>query len=455
MNNLSISGMVCGITDGNDNLIEADELLAQLQLRCGGSVPGLIAVPELLELVRNARQKELRLAREFTAYDGNENISGFVRISPERGDGQAGCEVAIEHWRQEEPAGDAEADLARRLDAVDKMVADLSARLDPDLQVLNAQAKTPDLEECAAAMQENSGVHWSNFIQLSEADYRQPLHWRLIDGARATVKGSRRDWRIRLLPSGLSSEAPDGFELLLVSDQPWLVIAGDAEDASAPELVGAELTRILRQPVSRIISNADTIRERLAGPLRDEYSNYAGDIASAGQHLLALLNDLADLEAVEAEDFAVLVEPVDLAEIAARAVGILRGKAAQKNITVEMPTSTEAIGAKGEGRRVMQVLINLLGNAINYSPADSTIRLKTQLVGNLASVSVIDEGPGLDQDQQQRIFTKFERLGRDGDGGSGLGLYISRRLAEAMGGELKVKSAPGEGACFTLSLPAA
>ena len=71
-----------------------------------------------------------------------------------------------------------------------------------------------------------------------------------------------------------------------------------------------------------------------------------------------------------------------------------------------------------------------------------------------AAVTVADEGPGLSAEQQAKVFDKFERLGRSGDGGSGLGLYISRRLARAMGGDLTVASAPGEGARFTLELPA-
>jgi signal transduction histidine kinase len=71
----------------------------------------------------------------------------------------------------------------------------------------------------------------------------------------------------------------------------------------------------------------------------------------------------------------------------------------------------------------------------------------------MTAVSITDQGPGLAREQQERVFAKFERLGRSGDGGSGLGLYISRRLAEAMGGTLTVKSEPGLGATFTLSLP--
>ena len=103
---------------------------------------------------------------------------------------------------------------------------------------------------------------------------------------------------------------------------------------------------------------------------------------------------------------------------------------------------------------VAQVLLNLLGNAIRYSPEGSGVWLRVEQDGARARVIVADQGQGLDDEQQARVFGKFERLGRSGDGGSGLGLYISRRLAEAMGGSLTVESARGQGARFILDLPA-
>jgi signal transduction histidine kinase len=103
---------------------------------------------------------------------------------------------------------------------------------------------------------------------------------------------------------------------------------------------------------------------------------------------------------------------------------------------------------------VLQVLLNLVGNALRSAGADTTVRLEVARRGERVTVSVNDEGPGLAPAQRAKVFEKFERLGRSGDGGSGLGLYISRRLARAMGGELTVDDAPGGGARFTLELPA-
>ena len=442
---------VRGLTGAADQLIEADDPLAQLQMRCGGELPGIIAVPELLEMVRQSRLKGLRLAREFHAFDGDENVSGFVRISPIGPD--EGCELMIENWRQDERVDEDEQALADRLDGIDRMLADLTATLDAELRILTVDARAPDLSQCIQAISNNPRSLWSDFIELVDEDYRQPLHWRLIDGMRARVAGSDRDWRIRLMPLGLPSEVPYGFELLLVSEQPWIA-EENAEQLGLSEnaMIGETLTRVLRQPISRIIGNAETIRTRLAGPLRKEYTDYASDIASAGSHLLALLDDLADLAAVEADGFTVSADEVNLVDAAVRAAGILNVKSSAKSIAIELPDAKDAVVAKAEFRRVLQILINLIGNAINYSPENSTVRISVA-GGDSASVCVSDEGPGLSEDQQARVFTKFERLGREGDGGSGLGLYISRRFAEAMDGELSVESESGKGASFTLTLP--
>ena len=217
--------------------------------------------------------------------------------------------------------------------------------------------------------------------------------------------------------------------------------------------IGLDIAPVLRQPVSRIIANAETIRTQLAGPLADEYSAYAADIAAAGEHLLALIDDLATLELVEAEDFDPAPDQIDLADVARRAAGILGMRARERGIIVDAPRDGESAPAIGEFRRVLQILLNLVGNAIRYSPEGAQVWVRVESTGGRARVIVADQGEGLDENQQAKVFNKFERLGRQNDGGSGLGLYISRRLASAMKGTLTVESAKGQGARFTLDLP--
>ncbi len=218
-------------------------------------------------------------------------------------------------------------------------------------------------------------------------------------------------------------------------------------------LFGAQLGPALRQPLGKIIANAETIGSKLEGPLRGDYASYAKDIAAAGRHLMDLVNDLSDLEAIERPEFSVTPDDIDLVDLAHRAAGLLAVKASDHQIRVNLPDEEGEMLAKGEFRRVLQILVNLLGNAIRYSPDGSVIKVRVRQNDDQAEISVSDQGDGIPVEYHEKIFAKFERLGRSGDGGSGLGLFISRRLAEAMKGELSVDSSKGKGSTFTLSLP--
>jgi signal transduction histidine kinase len=447
------------ISDGEDRLLEADEPLAGLQLQCGGELPGTIAIPALLEAVRKARRYELKLARTIRAQTGYEDITAWIEVEP-RQDDQPGCEIVLRHWQSAGLPADP-ADMSReRSDTIVRAVAGLTARLDMRQCLLSAQSDAPDLGPVADAMQAGLGDVWTRFVEFEGPAHHQPLHWRLLDGALLRVAGSQRVWRAHLFPQGPPGAEPQSIELCLTSDEvlPDQVPPEVANDMALPQarpgLIGRDVAPALRLPIARIIANAETIRTRLSGPLADEYSDYAADIAAAGQHLLALLDDLADLEVVEAEDFSAAPDRIDLADVARRAAGILGVRARERGIVVDAPRAGETLPAIAEFRRVLQVLLNLLGNAIRYSPSDSQVWMRIEDEGGRARVIVADQGPGLSAEDQLRVFEKFERLGRSGDGGSGLGLYISRRLARSMGGELTVESAPGQGARFILDLPA-
>ncbi|WP_073974827.1 sensor histidine kinase [Erythrobacter donghaensis] len=458
-----------GLTDARDRLLSADAPLAELQERCGGDLPGMLAIPELLALVRQARALGLRIARGFSAFDGDAEVSGFARIHPLGEEDGGGCEVLVENWQRSPLSPPSAREFAERLDAIDRATAEVSARLDARqrLQVLSARA--PDAAALEAAALAAPGTLWSDLVELVDITHHQPLHWRLLDGVACRFEGSARAWRVRLVPLGIDVQNPSGFELLLIADEPLDEGVGGPDlgaeaagllETSPARLVGTALTPVLRQPVQRIIANAETIRARLAGPLRDEYSEYAGTIASAGQHLAAMLDDLADLEVVETPGFTTAREPVDLADAAARAAGILGVRAHNRDTALVVEGERGTAIATAEFRRVLQILINLVGNAIAYAPASSTVTIMAlPLAEGRVAVTVADEGPGVGPEQAAKIFDKFERLGRDSDGGrdsgSGLGLYISRRLAEAMEGTLTVGTAPGGGALFTLELPAA
>ncbi len=448
-----------GLTDDSDRLLTADEPLAELHERCGGILPGTLAVPGLLELVQQGRQLGLRIAREFTAFDGKDIVSGFARIHPLSDNDGGGCEVLVENWQRTLASEHSSREIAQQLDTIDRIVAEIVIRLDPDQRVQFVGAMADDATDLRSKIEAAPQSLWTEHVSLEGMAHRQPLHWRLLDGANCRFDGSSRRWRVRLLPVGRGNGEPRGFELLFIADSP-LEVGSDENPKTNTQihtnLVGSALTPVLRQPIARIIANAETIRARLAGPLRAEYSEYAGNIASAGQHLTALLDDLADMEVVEASGFVTAREPVDMGDAASRAAGILGVRARARNIELLVSISGNAPHvATGEFRRVLQILINLIGNAIAYSPEGSevTIAAETLAEEGAVCVTVHDEGPGVGVDQARHVFNKFERLGRVNDGGSGLGLYISHRLADAMDGVLDIANPGEQGATFRLKLP--
>lgn len=462
-----------GLTDDQDRLIHADEPLAQLQEACGGRLPGALAVPELRELVGQCRSLGLRIAREFEAFDGRDRVSGFVRIRPIEEQDESltasvgGCEILIENWAVFPIDEDNSRGISAWHDAADRACAEVTARLDArqNMQVLTSYSH--DARALPKAFEASPGKIWTDYVELVGIAHKQPLHWRLLDGAKAKIAGSTRGWRVRLFPVGSPGSAPIGFELALIASEPavGVHVTDDQAGEGEPEhsrMIGSALTPVLRQPIARIIANAETIHSRLAGPLREEYSDYAGNIAAAGEHLSGMLDDLADLEVVEAPGFRTAKERVDLADVAGRAAGILGVRAQDRGITVSVEHCDQPVFAFAEFRRVLQILINLIGNAIAYSPENSDVRVTIAAPGDTrASVTVSDQGPGVTQDQAIKIFEKFERLGRDSDGGndtgSGLGLFISRKLALAMDGDLEVLPPSSDdelaGAQFKLSLP--
>jgi len=451
-----------GITDERDRLLSADAPLALLQERCGGTLPGTLAIPELLEQVQHARALGLRIARAFSAFDGEDVISGFVRINPRGADAGGGCELLVESWQRSPAAFASSHALAAYLDAIDRASAEITLRLDGRQQVQALGVISADGAGLAEALAEQPGALWSDVVELPDIAHRRPLHWRLLDGAACRVPGSERAWRARLLPVAEhgSGREPLGFELLLIADEPLAAPPPVPQGREEARLFGRTLTPALHQPLARITANAETIRARLAGPLHQDYCHYAATIASAAQHLSGMLDDLADLEVVEAAGFATITEEVDLVDAARKAVGILGVRAQGKAITLDVAGEEGTVLASAEFRRVLQILINLIGNAIAYSPEGSRVTITAaQVDAGRAAITVRDQGPGISAEQATRIFEKFERLGRDSAGGtdkgSGLGLYIARLLARAMGGELSLVSSEGEGAAFTLALPQA
>jgi signal transduction histidine kinase len=245
----------------------------------------------------------------------------------------------------------------------------------------------------------------------------------------------------------LSGEVVAGADGTFAGFQGTAEIADSVQPASEPERTAAfdhALDEALRSPLDRIIESAERIVERADGPLRSDYANYGNDIAAAARHLLSVIRSMSE-EPVQGQD------TIDLTALAAEAVAMLDASAEEREVTIELQEQ-EPLPVRGEERAVIQVLVNLVVNAIRHSPERGAVRLSFGRTEGTASVTVSDDGPGIDAADQQRIFERFERAGAQ-QGGTGLGLAISRRLARSMGGDVTLESAPDTGAHFTLTLP--
>jgi signal transduction histidine kinase len=446
---------IAGRIDAEGRLVAADPPLAALHEQAGGREGGVLAVPQIAALARLARRLGITISRAAVAADGERDLDLWVRAQPD-GDEVA---LAITGWigrpaREAAPGPPAErdADFLRaaadwtwetddslRLTALSPGAAAAIARSPADFigRQLTRLFRFLESEDGALPILTALAEHKSFTGQAAEL--------------RGGHKGRYRLWGVPLIDgagrfAGFRGAAAAEAEAASFGDAPPPLRDGSA--------FGERLDAALRGPLAHIIDYAERLRAQPEGPLRRDYAGYAEDIASAGRHLLALVDDLVDLQAVERPDFRPEVEPIDLADLARRAGGLLGVRAAAREVTIDVPGAAEALPATGDFTRALQVLMNLITNAIRYTPDGGQVWIRIEREGDLAAVIVADQGKGIAAEDQERVFAKFERIDESEPGGTGLGLYIARRLARAMGGDVAVDSAPGQGARFTFTLPA-
>lgn len=234
---------------------------------------------------------------------------------------------------------------------------------------------------------------------------------------------------------------------------------GRAAEASAAQLSSerfvAAMSHELRTPLTAIIGFAEAMALGTHGPLQPHYEDYARDIASAGRHLMSMLEDLLDGAPAKAEPARLDRVAFDLAEVLEQARTMVDLRAAARRISLDSAPRRPQLAVVADRRRVLQILVNLLTNAVKFTPEGGRVRLGVDAGPSGVRVTVDDTGPGVADADRERIFGKFAR----GDGveaeGSGLGLHISRDLARRMAGDLSLEAAPTGGARFVLTLPAA
>ena len=216
----------------------------------------------------------------------------------------------------------------------------------------------------------------------------------------------------------------------------------------------ANVSHELRTPVTAIRSAAETLVD---GAVNDPPAAQAfvGIIDRNAQRLQSLVEDLLDLSRIESRGFRLSFEPIDLKPIFSQVVGLFRERAGKKNVQIEERVLAGLPRVRADRRALEHVLTNLIDNAVKYCGAGTKVSLGVVASGDGVTVSVADDGPGIDARHLPRVFERFYRVdaGRSRDvGGTGLGLSIVKHLVEAMGGTVSVESKLGVGTTFSFTL---
>ncbi|MBV8178949.1 MAG: HAMP domain-containing histidine kinase [Mycobacterium sp.] len=216
----------------------------------------------------------------------------------------------------------------------------------------------------------------------------------------------------------------------------------------------ANMSHELRTPLNAVIGFSDVLDERLFGGLNEKQAEYVADIRSSGEHLLSLVNDILDLSKVEAGHMELDISDVSVAALATSIASLFREEAARTRISLDTRVA-EGVGVvHADERKVRQILVNLVANAMRFTPEGGSVSLSAVRSNGHVVLSVTDTGPGIVPEKHESIFEEFAQLGTNARGpGTGLGLALARRFTELHGGRLTVQSEPGRGATFLISLP--
>jgi len=217
----------------------------------------------------------------------------------------------------------------------------------------------------------------------------------------------------------------------------------------------ANMSHELRTPLNAIIGFSEILAEKMFGDVNEKQTEYLQDILESGRHLLSLINDILDLSKIEAGRMELELSEFDLPNAIDNALILVRERANRRGIRLGR-TIDERLGTiGGDERKVKQVLLNLLSNALKFTPEGGRINVRAGVHDEVAEVSVTDTGVGIALEDQEAVFEEFRQVGAADKKveGTGLGLALSRKFIELHGGRIWVTSAVGVGSTFTFTLP--
>ncbi|MBN9417969.1 MAG: GAF domain-containing protein [Candidatus Eremiobacteraeota bacterium] len=218
----------------------------------------------------------------------------------------------------------------------------------------------------------------------------------------------------------------------------------------------ASMSHELRTPMNAILGFSQVLRQQSFGPVNPKQERYLDNILRSGHHLLQLINEVLDLSRVESGHLEISLEPVDVQALARECLDLIRQLAEQKGQSLCFEGDDGLCEGYCDRGRMRQAALNLLGNAIKFTPEGGALEVRVSQQTDFVCLSVRDSGIGIDPKDVDRIFGAFERVNNGysrQQEGSGLGLALTRRILRAQGGEVTVESEPGKGSTFTLRVP--
>ncbi len=217
----------------------------------------------------------------------------------------------------------------------------------------------------------------------------------------------------------------------------------------------ANMSHELRTPLNAIMGFSDIMRARLFGALPGKYSEYADLIHDAGSHLLDLINDVLDMSKIEASRYELRREDMDAREPVSAALRLMRLQADDVGVKLRGVLPAEALEANADRRALKQITLNLISNALKFTPRGGLVTVSLTQIGGALELAVVDTGVGIAKSDLSRLGRPFEQAGDLGQKarGTGLGLSLVRAFAELHGGEMGIESQLGEGTAVTVRLP--